>query len=639
MLSYRTLLTINPPAGGDVVQGVIQTTMDWLRSKNLNVEALAPNSEVAVSENARVKWLAPTSTEFAGTQRLILTEGNPDGDWVSTLTVRQPVDGRPWFWMDVEGAEWAGAPRLVSSLIDQYSCSDRGVRLTKRPVIIRPQQVDELIRLLGRPGRRTLSFIAGSSAGLPMKQWKDFVGELLKQTVGQASGYVLDPVATILFNQRVGDGFGVRPGMLRTYLPELNVLDPQDAARHRFLTSDSIATQNVNRLRKTLSYKAREVTQAALLDDNVRLLDRRLDEAELRMALSSSLAPAPPVTAQGPLAPRSPEKLNRGTATGESEPKRPEAQENAAQSHAGIERPAEQSVPQETVGEQADIYLALRALLEEFTGGEPLATSVEAVRGLLEAGRAADQLNTRLLAKIDQKSAALDAAAVEQDRLRHLIDDLELDAWETWEQLETQSSVARGAQDAELKLRAMLAKSGGDVDWTELDDTAPAELSVPENFNSLVESFMDLPFVLFTGDKDTTASLDNHDAVGRWCGMTWSILAALNDYARFKADGVDVGGVHTYLECPPAGGRAYPPGRHARDESATVKSNPSFSAPRTLPVPVEVDSSGEAFMGAHFRIAKHGLVSPRLHYIDATAISGKIVVGYIGPHLPNSQTN
>ncbi|MDQ0665395.1 hypothetical protein QFZ35_003893 [Arthrobacter ulcerisalmonis] len=223
------MLTINPQTGDDVVEGIVQKTVDWLRGKNLDVDALRADSEVAVSESARVKWLAPDTADLAGTQRLILTEETPGGDWVSTLTVRQPVDGRPWFWMDVEGPEWAGAPRLVSQLIDEYLCSDRGVRLTKRPVTVRPQQVDELIRLLGRGGRRTLSFIAGSSAGLPMREWKEFVGELLKQTVGQASGYVLDPVATTLFNQRVGDAFGVRPGMLRTYLPELDVLDPQDA--------------------------------------------------------------------------------------------------------------------------------------------------------------------------------------------------------------------------------------------------------------------------------------------------------------------------------------------------------------------------------------------------------------------------
>jgi hypothetical protein len=295
--------------------------------------------------------------------------------------------------------------------------------------------------------------------------------------------------------------------------------------------------------------------------------------------------------------------------------------------------------PDATVGEQAEIYLALRALVDEFTGGQSSPAAVESVRGLLEAGRAAAALSTRLLAKIDQKSAALDAAAVEQARLRQLIDDLELDAWDTWEQLEAQYARTRGAQDGELKLRGLLAKGGAEVDWAALDNVAPGELAIPQNFNSLVESFALLPNVIYTGDKDITASLDDHDAVGRWCGMTWSILVALNDYARFKTEGAEIAGVQAYLESPPPGGHTYLPGRHARDESESVKNNPSYAAPRTLLVPTKVDPSGEAFMGAHFRIAKHGLVSPRLHYLDATTSAGKIIVGYIGPHLPNTQTN
>lgn len=39
-------------------------------------------------------------------------------------------------------------------------------------------------------------------------------------------------------------------------------------------------------------------------------------------------------------------------------------------------------------------------------------------------------------------------------------------------------------------------------------------------------------------------------------------------------------------------------------------------------------------MGAHFKIAKYGTVSPRLHLHDAVAEDGRVYVGYIGPHLP-----
>ena len=41
-------------------------------------------------------------------------------------------------------------------------------------------------------------------------------------------------------------------------------------------------------------------------------------------------------------------------------------------------------------------------------------------------------------------------------------------------------------------------------------------------------------------------------------------------------------------------------------------------------------------MGAHFKIAQWATISPRMHYLDATARTQVIYVGYIGPHLPLS---
>jgi hypothetical protein len=44
-------------------------------------------------------------------------------------------------------------------------------------------------------------------------------------------------------------------------------------------------------------------------------------------------------------------------------------------------------------------------------------------------------------------------------------------------------------------------------------------------------------------------------------------------------------------------------------------------------------------MGAHFKIARKGLISPRMHYYDDAGQTGKVYVGYIGKHLPNTHTN
>jgi hypothetical protein len=48
---------------------------------------------------------------------------------------------------------------------------------------------------------------------------------------------------------------------------------------------------------------------------------------------------------------------------------------------------------------------------------------------------------------------------------------------------------------------------------------------------------------------------------------------------------------------------------------------------------------GAIFMDAHFKIARKGLVSPRIYYHDDAGRTGKIYVGYIGRHLPNAHTN
>jgi len=72
--------------------------------------------------------------------------------------------------------------------------------------------------------------------------------------------------------------------------------------------------------------------------------------------------------------------------------------------------------------------------------------------------------------------------------------------------------------------------------------------------------------------------------------------------------------------------------------SSTCRFNEKYAKHRMLPVPIEITAEETVFMGAHFKIAQSGLISPRMHYYDDTARSGKIYVGYIGPHLPTPRT-
>lgn len=86
--------------------------------------------------------------------------------------------------------------------------------------------------------------------------------------------------------------------------------------------------------------------------------------------------------------------------------------------------------------------------------------------------------------------------------------------------------------------------------------------------------------------------------------------------------------------------RTYPVTRVAMVESDSVRNDRKFRQQRMLPVPLEVDASGKVFMEAHIKIDNKGRIAPRIHFYDDTAgVTGKVIVGYVGPHLSNTRTN
>jgi hypothetical protein len=183
--------------------------------------------------------------------------------------------------------------------------------------------------------------------------------------------------------------------------------------------------------------------------------------------------------------------------------------------------------------------------------------------------------------------------------------------------------------------RTQLVVAGrGDVAWSE-----PA-LDVrdirPDTFVELLERLVELEHVTFTGDDGVTLDLDKHGNSRSWAGKTWDALLALDDYARISVTEGFPGDVSAYLTDTPAGWRTFSGNRHAATESGDVQHNPQLRTPRELCVPPEIAPTGRAFMGAHFKIAQSATISPRMHYLDATARTQLVYVGYIGPHLPLS---
>ena len=125
--------------------------------------------------------------------------------------------------------------------------------------------------------------------------------------------------------------------------------------------------------------------------------------------------------------------------------------------------------------------------------------------------------------------------------------------------------------------------------------------------------------------------LDRAAEARAWARAIWGGMLALNAYAL---EAHQFAG--SFFEwCRNSGHRlAWPAGQKklAMSESETVMSVDRLRAHRLLPVDWRVDASGRVLMQAHLKISS-GSLAPRVYFHDDTSgPTGKIHVGFVGPH-------
>ncbi|GAA0421878.1 hypothetical protein Acor_52120 [Acrocarpospora corrugata] len=146
--------------------------------------------------------------------------------------------------------------------------------------------------------------------------------------------------------------------------------------------------------------------------------------------------------------------------------------------------------------------------------------------------------------------------------------------------------------------------------------------------------------VRFTGEIDFAWKLEEKAQSSAWAQTTWQVALAFQDYAEAVATDGFHGDFYRWCSTPPSGAAAVSAGKVKLDESDSVKTNAKMRRLRELPVPADVAPAGTVFMGAHIRIGGGaGMSAPRLHFYDDARGTGKIYIGYLGPHLPVKSTN
>ncbi|MEU8378567.1 hypothetical protein [Streptosporangium sp. NPDC048865] len=148
---------------------------------------------------------------------------------------------------------------------------------------------------------------------------------------------------------------------------------------------------------------------------------------------------------------------------------------------------------------------------------------------------------------------------------------------------------------------------------------------------------------IVVGDTDATAArLDlDHPAQSRtWAAKAWDSLRALEDFARARSGGEFSGGFYEWCSQGSSGRLTIPTGMLSMRESRTVVTRAKFGDRRTFAVPPEVNPGGQVLMESHVKLRPVGYPAPRMYFHDDSGgATGKIWIGYLGEHLPNTRTN
>ncbi|MFD2024078.1 hypothetical protein [Promicromonospora aerolata] len=223
--------------------------------------------------------------------------------------------------------------------------------------------------------------------------------------------------------------------------------------------------------------------------------------------------------------------------------------------------------------------------------------------------------------------------------------------WELELALDDQETLTRELAQANghlERLRQVLAdKHLDELFWASRDERPePDELpdEVPDTTGAVLLAQEHLGQWLSV--PDTAAQeldgIDSAPTAFTWANNTWRGLRALAAYAQAKQEGW----TGSFWEwCAGSGNPFVWPAttkKLAMNESETVQNNTKLYNARIFAVDTALAADGKQYMGAHLKISEGGgNLAPRVYFHDDTGgVTGKIHVGFVGPHylVPNTRS-
>ncbi|NYD66774.1 hypothetical protein [Agromyces atrinae] len=645
-VGYRSVLRLDDRA--DAVSIAEEHLRAWLKEKSRGRNGLP-----------RVDWEGVGVTEFGPAARLSVThvdraedssfrrlyqleETNAAGTFVVSiyaLSLPHAHDRkRQSLVIDVsiEGIDPSSAvdrvdpPRVVTALLETVDAWDGFTRLTGKPRTIHRDEVGEVLSAIADQDRSSAVIVAGSLGRDTDSAWTRTIESLTKQSVGVASIFVVLADGMSQLADELPASHEVRPGTVRTFAPRVELDDPDDGVRHRFLGPASLAraVEGTRVARALTKYHAaagrRRLVEQDLPADIRRGVDllRKAAVAQERASKVGRIV----ATSIG-----SSRDVDAALAAGRpsvSSHQAPRDEANVSSEHT-VKPP-----PETATGAVELLKSKLRSMIRRWFSRDSWSPddldeldalltvkSSEAEVAEQQLDEAAD-LQLRLEAELRAAHARLEELDLE---LALVTADLRESARET-QVLRRNLVLADRAEETHVAREA--------VEWqppTSVEELV-ARITPGEHQHVALDR------VMFTGDIGAALDIDKRDPHGRYAAALWDYVHVLYDYVGVRAEGGVAGGVHVYLSDDRMDGHKCSPDRHAGTESESVLTNRSWREERVLPVPTDVDASGKVLMGAHFKPTHRDTFAPRMHYFDDADRSQMVYIGYIGRHLTNKKT-
>ncbi|MER5644289.1 hypothetical protein [Streptosporangium sp. NPDC002524] len=548
-------------------------------------------------------------------------------------------------------------PGFLPAYLRTARISDGGVQVEDGPVVLDEEGMDRFVPVMTEPRRRMPILVLSVDPQNP-EAARSHADYLAGAVTGASLVVRLADLRTQnRFNKVMGKELGVFGGGIRTYLAPFDPAEERHPRRHPPMGAAMIRDQGAAALDRIVTGAVGDTVHRELPEDVRRTLQvvyRVLaGRADLSEIAEAALRPAKTDSAREELrrrmmamtrrpAPTATTEVSAGESGPDTEKDTAEAtdtektEETEKPGGTGVEEVAQvvaDMVVKELRGDlDAALGLATSSQSSQTSGGD-LARVLRELHTLgAHLSGLRDVVTERRAGTSPPGDEEGDRPAAEAGRLREEYRLL------TEEHAEAVTSARKLAERVRW-LEGRLAEAGQPVYGVPEETPVFEPASLVE---VLIEARESLRHIV-VGDTDSAAArLDlDHPAQSRtWAAKAWDSLRALEDFARARSGGEFSGGFYEWCSHGSSGRLTIPTGMLSMRESKSVVTRAKFSDRRTFAVPPEVNPGGQVLMESHVKLRPVGYPAPRMYFHDDSGgATGKIWIGYLGEHLPNTRTN